>query len=92
MKFEQAQISRKLAQVIASWRSNEYKFAQAKDLRWLAFSFDKGFTLAYSSYYYWAYLFLNGVESITQNRTTEELNTSPSNPASSLEGVLRGVR
>ena len=38
MKFEQAQISRKPPQVGGQTR---YKRAQAKNLRWLAFSFDK---------------------------------------------------
>ena len=39
MKFEQARISRKLVQATTSWQSNE---AQAKNLRWLAFSYDQG--------------------------------------------------
>ena len=37
MKFEQAQIRRKLAQATASWRSNEVQ----------AFSFDKGLTVMF---------------------------------------------
>ena len=39
MKFEQAQISRKPPQVGGQTR---YKRTQAKNVRWLAFSFDKG--------------------------------------------------
>ena len=46
MKFEQAQISRKLAQATTSYRKfgrqTRHKHAQAKNLRWLAFSFDQG--------------------------------------------------
>ena len=42
VKFEQAQISRKPPQVIASWRSNEVQASKSKNLRWLAFSFDQG--------------------------------------------------
>ena len=34
---------RKPPQVIASWRSNEAQASTSKNLRWLAFSFDKGF-------------------------------------------------
>ena len=40
MKFEQAQISRKSSRIGGQTR---YKRAQAKNLRWLAISFDKGF-------------------------------------------------
>ena len=40
MKFEQAQISRKPSQVGGQTR---YDRAEAKNLRWLAFSFNKGF-------------------------------------------------
>ena len=45
VKFEQAQISRKLPQVIASSRSNETQACTSKNVRWLAFSFDQGFNL-----------------------------------------------
>ena len=38
------------------------------------------------------YLFLTGVESIKQNLTTEELNTSPSRLDNSRDGVLYGVQ
>ena len=45
VKFEQAQISRKLTQATASWRSNEAQASTSKNLRWLAFSFDQGLTI-----------------------------------------------
>ena len=49
MKFEQAQISRKLAQATASHRKlavkRGHKRAQAKNVRWLASPFDKGLNL-----------------------------------------------